>query len=309
MYDIEGFVGRNFDDYNYYGSPVTDLKVCCPFCPDRGAGDDQDYHLHIHIDPDKQVVHCFRCGYARSWIYFVIDITGLSYWQAVGELYVVPRLQDDIKGRLAVRVEEAKPKKAAALPEDFQPLHKTNIQESHLAHVARAYMKSRNFSINVCRQYNIGISEDVGYRIIIPIEHGYWQGRTIYKWLKPKYINPKSPARDILFNAAALELYNEVVICEGAFSAMAVGNNAIALIGKEPTEEKTRRILKSGADTFIIALEKGAYSSMNTLIDTLYNNGRKVVVWKYSTGDPADINGKYVSMGYDLKTKLSLLLE
>lgn len=309
MYDIEAFVGRNFQDYEYYGSPTTDLKVSCPFCESNGAGEDTGNHLHIHLHPDKQVVHCFRCGYSRNWVNFVIDITGLPYWQAVGELYVVPRIRSDIKGRFDVRVDDVKKPEHMGLPEDFQPLHKTNIQGSHLALVARKYMAHRGFNMSVCKSYNIGIAESVGYRIIIPIEQGYWQGRSIYKWLQPKYINPKAPARDILFNSQALDLYSEVVICEGAFSAMAVGNNAIALISKEATDERLRRILRSAADTFIIALEAGAYSSMKKLLDALVGSGKRVIVWKYLEGDPADPFNTFVTLDYDMKTRLSLLLE
>jgi DNA primase len=310
MYDIEQFVARQFDDYSYYGNPVTDIQISCPFCEERGAGYDSKHHLHIHIDDDKQVVHCFRCGYGRSWIHFVMDVTGLPYWQAVGEIYVRPKIRDGIiNGINTERVIPTVIAQESHFPEDFQLLHKTNIKESHLALAARRYMKHRHFPISVYRRYGIGIAESIGYRVIIPIEQGYWQGRSIYKWLKPKYMNPKVPARNILFNAGALEMYDEVVICEGAFSAMAIGDNAIALIGKEPTDEKIERILRSNVSKFVIALEDGAFASMSKLLDVLYARGKNVVVWKYLVGDPADDNNEFVSVQYDLKAKLSLLLD
>ena len=94
-YDIESFVTRNFDDYRYYGNPVSDIQVCCTQC------EDTKYHLHINLDSSKPVVHCFRCGYSANWIKFVMNVSGLSYWNAVGELYVIPKIRGDIKEKLS----------------------------------------------------------------------------------------------------------------------------------------------------------------------------------------------------------------
>lgn len=309
MYDIEGFIERNYTDFRYYGNPATDISICCPFCEARGAGADNKYHLQLHLDPDKQVVHCFRCGYAGTWVQFVLDSTSMPYWQAIGELYVKPRVREDLDDRLRKKMMKTGVidiSKEYQLPEDFRLLEMRD--NSRLAAVARKYLWKRGFSPKVSQKYNLGIADSVGFRLIIPIERGYWQGRALVKYVTPKYLNPKEPAKDILFNVKALHLYEEVVVCEGFFSAIAIGDNAIALIGKEPTDEKLERILKSTAKRFIIALEAGAFSSMQKLADALDHAGKEVILWKYEgDNDPAN-SSQHTTQVYDLKAKLSNLL-
>jgi hypothetical protein len=191
------------------------------------------------------------------------------------------------------------------LPKDFQLL---SMAKSPLATRARRYLRTRGMGGTVWKRHNLGISDSVGYRVIIPIEKGYWQARRLFSWLEPKYLNPSEPATDILFNAPALEMYDEVVVCEGFFSAIAVGDNAIALIGKEPTKEKMARLISSNASSFIIALEAGAFLSMGKLADALRRAGKQVTIWKYETGDPAD-NNNYEEIPYNLKAKVSMLLK
>lgn len=309
MYDIEGYITRNFEDYKYYGNPVSDISICCPFCVDRGAGDpDTKFHLNVHLDADKQVVHCFRCGYSASWIQFIITYSGVTYWQAIGELYVTPRVRSDLSEHIKEKFTQPiiSTSSKSTLPYDFRLLEVSD--KTRLAKVAKNYLRRRGFGKAVWKRYSLGIADSIGYRVIIPIEDGYWQARALYSYITPKYINPVTEARGVLFNSRALEIYAEVVICEGFFSAISVGDNAIALIGKEPTTEKIRRLVKSSCDVYIIALEANAFNTMQRLADALSRAGKRVSFWVYETGDPADsVPSSKVS--YDLKTKLSMLLE
>lgn len=112
-----------------------------------------------------------------------------------------------------------------------------------------------------------------------------------------------------MFNGKALEMCDEIVVCEGAFSAMAVGSNAIALIGKEMTKEKQYRILNSNnVCKIIVALERGAFYSMQMFMDKAVAIGKEVVVWKYNTGDPAD-SVDFEVLQYNLRTRVALTLE
>jgi len=306
MFDIQGFVYRWFEDVYPYGNPASDLSVPCPFCENRIGDPDSRHHLNISID--KHVVHCFRCSYKNSWINFIIDVTGYPYHRAIGELYHPPRMvefADTIKSSF-----EKSPQRAVegafSLPDDFIPLPEATNSDGRRA---IKYLINRGFNNIHWKTYGLGIAQSVPDRVIIPIEDGYWQGRSIFKWMSPRYLNPGKPSSGVLFNSAALYHYPEVVVCEGAFSAMAVGENAIALIGKEPTDEKVSRILESPVSKIIITLEPGAFSSMKKLIDAMYKNGKEVVVWNYKFGDPAEKDESHTVMDYNLKTAVELMLK
>jgi hypothetical protein len=235
-----------------------------------------------------------------------MDSTGLNYYQALGELYHPAKIRSDLKDSVEKKLLQLDTGKIIikyGLPEDYTPLSVAEYKDPLYTRCV-GYLRKRGFSPGAWFHYNLGYAHSIGYRVIIPIEYGYWQGRRIFKWDEPKYLNPDIPSREVLFNSRALNEYNEVVICEGAFSAMAVGYNAIALISKEATKEKMDRLLKSQIESFIIALEPGAYSSMSKLAERLHRNGCKVVLWKYSTGDPADPDGQFEVVEYGLKSKL-----
>ena len=302
MLSIEEWVGREFRDYSEYGNPITDLRVDCPFCGD-------DYKQHLHISINKQAVHCFRCGHSSSWIGLVMDVTGLPYHLALGELYVTPRIRGDIKDEVITRLtrwgQDDAYLKQFTLPRDFKLLQHAR---NKVAGAARKYLMGRGFGSWHWKRYRLGAALTQGLRVVIPIERDYWQARAVYDWITPKYINPKAEARDVIFNSSALELYDTVVICEGAFSAMAVGENAVALIGKEPTRNKIERLMATDVEKYIIALEPDAYGTMRKLADALDRSDKQLEIWAYDVGDPAT-DDSYDVLNYDLKTRLSLAMQ
>jgi DNA primase len=264
----------------------------------------------MHVSLIKNVVHCFKCGYGGSWITFVMDVLKCNYFQAVSELYVVPKIRKDIAETLVEQLQKKSiirhEKTDLQLPYDFQLLKDSH---SDAAKQAIRYMsKTRGFSKEDWEFYNIGICmATLPMRVVIPVEDGYYQARAIPEWLEPKYKNPKSEARYYLFNSAALELYDEVVICEGAFSAMAVGRNAVALLGKELPIEKLERLLESGVKKFIVALDYGAGKFAVEVSDSLHKGGKEVSMWKFKDErDPAD-GGEYEELPYDFGAKLKMM--
>ena len=303
MFDITGYVYRNFPEVRDYGNPVTDLQVSCPFCH-------SDTKLHMHVSIVKNVVHCFKCGYGGSWVSFVMDNSGISYAKAIMELYVTPKIREDISSTLEreLQAKSLVPDKKTnlCLPPDFQLLKDS---KSTAALKVVKYLEGRGFHKEDWEYYNIGMCTGTHpMRVVIPIEDGYYQARTIPSWLEPKYINPKSEARHYIFNSSALDLYSEVVICEGAFSAMAVGRNAVALLGKELTKEKLERLLDSKVETYIVALDYDAEKHAVAIADNLYKGGKTVKMWKFSDErDPAD-GGVYEELSYDFSSKLQMLL-
>lgn len=305
MLDIRKFVSNEFISVSPYGNPVTDLSVDCPFCSSRVGTEDTKGHLHISII--KQVVHCFRCEYSASWIQFIMDYKDWPYHRAFGALYQVPKirnfapdmLDDDSSDKILIEQHRVK------LPDDFSSLMFTN---SPMGLRLIDYLNSRGIETRHIVMYNLGMAPSLPGRVVIPIEGEYWQARTIYGWMHPKYMNPKSEARHYIFNSIALELFDEVVICEGAFSAMAIGENAVAILSKKATEEKIYRFIYSDVEKFIVALDSDATKQSIDLAHLLKRNGKKVDIWEYDEGDPADNNGVIEKSSFNFKKRIAGLL-
>jgi hypothetical protein len=297
MLDVTDFLYREFEDVR---DTENDYHVCCPFC-------DSDDKFHLAISKVKSAVHCFKCGYKGSWLTFVIDRTGLSYAFALAELYKAPRLREDYSTQLFATKGKVARDVLKDLPADFVGvLDSDEVMFSK----ARKYLKKRGFGKEEIQYYNLGICPETHpYRVIIPVEFGYYQARGVYKWMEPKYMNPQVEARDYIFNSRALELYDEVPILEGAFSAMAIGKNAVALIGKEPVQEKVERFINSDVKRFCVGLDYGAEKWAVMLATKLSRAGKEVVMWDFQDDrDPAD-GGTYTNLSFDLKNILYMKMK
>jgi DNA primase len=297
MLDISDFLYRQFDDVR---ETENDFHICCPFC-------DSDEKYHLAIAKEKQAVHCFKCGYKGSWIKFVIDRTGLPYFLALAELYRTPKIREDSYKELFQHSGKVFRDTLKDLPTDFEGvLEGEGIMFSR----ARKYLRRRGISKELWKFYNLGVCQETHpYRVVIPVEYGYYQARAMLKWMEPKYINPDVEARDYIFNSQALELYDEVPVLEGAFSAMAIGKNAVALIGKEPVKEKVERLVNSSVKRFCIGLDYDAARWTVMLADKLSRAGKEVAMWNFQDArDPAD-GGVYEELSYDLKNILYMRMK
>lgn len=307
-YDIVGFVERQFDKISYYGSPHTDIRVDCPFCIDRVGKDDTKQKLFISIH--KPVVHCFRCDYSTTWWKFVRDVLGpkTRYIDIYSELYTEPPVSSfQTVSNKFYTDKGVKPKVIEfSLPEDFQGLWEEPV--TALSNLARNYARKRGFGRSYWIKYHLGVAMSVGWRLIIPIERDYWQARTLFKGVEPKYRNPKVTSQECIFNVEAMEIYQEVVVCEGAFSAMSVGSNAIALIRKKIVDEQLVRLVKSKVQHFILTIEPDAFKSMDYLANALRLAGKDVTLWTYDEGDPNDTAVPDKIVDYNLRTRVEMLL-
>lgn len=295
MFDVEGFVEREFPEYRRSGD---EIQTHCPQCSDN--------HFHFYINVEKGLCHCFKCGYSRNIVGLVIDLTGLSYYRALGELSIHPSLRhlEEKLGRL--KKTEELPAYQVQLPAGFENL---STMESLPGKMAKKYLAGRGFGGWHIQRHNLGMAYSVPWRIVIPIEYDYWQARSLLKSLEPKYVNPKSPAKAAIFNSFALQLYEEVVICEGAFSAMAVGEHAIALIGKEVPEEKFERLAQASVKRYAVALDSDAKKFAAALAERLSRSGKEVEVWDYHEGDPAENDGIVEHKQYSFRTKVEMRMK
>lgn len=296
----------------------TDLRVPCPFCEARIGHEDGDHHLYISIV--KNAVHCFRCEYSASHVGLIMDIDACSYGHAAAQVYrstsVLASQLDELcqRGLWEDDVDAVSATRVAIddMPSEFIPfteaLKVTSGYISKACDLCCKYLRQRGI-LDEAIYYGLGMwNHAAGYGlIVIPIERGFWQERSVFP-RKPKYMSPKMPKEDRLFNWRALDLYDSVIITEGALSAMSIsGRNAVALIGKDATEEQIARLIKAKPTHYIVALDADATSNALKLADRLYRAGKAVNIRQYAYGDPNSCN-KYHDMVYGWSTRIAMML-
>jgi len=144
-------------------------------------------------------------------------------------------------------------------------------------------------------------------RVWILVDTNWWQGRLIIPG-QPKYISPPWPKSDSLWNADALVNGGKVVVCEGVFSAIAVGDSAIALCGKSMSNLQAKRIATAGLDEIVVMLDADAVDYACETARVLHSRcNAKIMIQYMASGDPAlGVRGKLVNYDWRLTVENAL---
>jgi hypothetical protein len=241
---------------------------------------------------------------AESYAEVLRYLGGQAYTSVNGYETVADRL----KAMWLTERNQAKPENTTEMPYWFVPFPTQAPGDMH-ARMVLKYALSR-LSANDILWHNVGYCADVdeklwNYRVIFPIERGFFQGRLINNNGRAKYLSPKMEKEDRLFNYVALQRHQHVYIAEGIISALALGPNAIAVIGKAATDEQTFRIANSRVERYTIAFDADTEFSkgITDLADRLVAFGRDVVIRQYAEGDP-DSCQIYTEKEYNLRYKV-----
>ena len=265
-----------------------EIIVDCPIC--------YDTKKHLYINIVKKVVHCFRCGYSATVKRFLRE----------NNLLIGPPENFDILDVLdsgfVSLVKRENEQKNVSLPEFMDVLDFEDA--SWLGRIAVQYLKSRGVTDGQIRRHKIGYCYSGKYagRIIVPIfmfgELVYWIARIIEhptvrlqvaKHPDRKVLNPSVSKRSILFNYDTAKLSDEVVVCEGVFDALAienVGQSAVALLGKEMTDEQAMLLTALNCEKITVCLDADAYENALLAAEKLDRFGNRVLVAKLEEGDP-----------------------
>jgi len=287
----------------------SDLIVRCPFCLNRAGS--ADISGHLYISTVDEVCHCFRCDYKAGWYQLISDVTGVSYGDARREL------AESSMTPLYLLVRRAKGQAGDDLlemPSNFILLADA-LQQGVLlkrkAEVAGSYVKGRLRSLIIgweiyLGKWGIWRSSDWKHSVVMPVERGWWQERIIHQGKGPKYLSAPAPKEDRLYNWQALG-NDKVYVAEGIFSAVALGQSAVALCGKEATPEQIERLGRSKTGTYVVCLDAGTNRESLALAKQLYSYGKKVIVRWYLLGDPADM-GVYSEEEFSWKSNVTMAL-
>lgn len=307
MESIENWAHTFFGDSVVPIGGGDDLKVDCPFCGDTKK--------HLYISVIKPAAHCFKCEWRGSWLHLVKEASGLdSYAEAAQHLIKPLGLvdYDTVADRLSKRAAKLTRDSGihVRMPEWFIPFALDS--SSYLSRMILSYAL-RRVAVEDVLYFGAGFCSDLdhpaAWRLVFPIERGYWVARAIVSHDSPKYLTPEFPKNDRLFNPTALTQAGTLYVAEGVFSGIALGRNSTAVLGKSASDDQADRIAASRADEVVIAFDADARAGSRTiaLAEHLTDRGKPVSIRRYAWGDPEDCrlwNDVLYDWGYKARVQL-----
>jgi len=228
--NIVAFLKDHGVPYELSGKNLSKGRVglCCVFCHDTG--------FHGSFTADGQIYYCWKCGW-HSAQESLQRLTGLSYFELATAL-----MEYDGASQIGNIARKQAQGTTIELPGgELKPVH-------------RQYLEKRGFDPDILEAKHgfkgTGIAGEFKYRIIIPIE---FEGKTVsftsrdytgqqelrYKTLsvEKSVVDPKN----LLYNHT-LAVQESVMVAEGPFDALKLGDGAVATLGTSVTEAQVRKI-------------------------------------------------------------------
>ena len=160
------------------------------------------------------------------------------------------------------------------------------------------YLLNRDIDETDIWKYKIGYC-DRGYfrnRIIIPSFDTYgnlnnFVARTISNdkdvW---NYLKPKGVDEDNIINFEILINWNQpIILCEGSFDAISIGDNAVPLFGKNISSKLLHNLLRESVEKIYVCLDKDALKSSIRIVEKLRSFGKKIYFVELDAKDPSEI--------------------
>lgn len=245
----------------------------CPKC--------KHHKKKLSVNLRKNVFKCWVCDLTGSSLSRLIKSYGSfknrNDWSVCDQSF---SLSETSLENTLFQKNENNEEKLISLPKEFVTLTgKTN----HLANAAIRYLKNeRNITKEDILKWKIGYcgSGDYAGRIVIPSFNkngyvNYFIART-YKndWIK--YKNPPIEKSNMIFNHLYVDWSEDLVLTEGVFDAIVVGN-AVPLLGSTMMEYSTlfQEIAKHDT-TIYLALDPDAEKKARALIKDMLRYGIEV---------------------------------
>jgi DNA primase len=255
----------------------------CPLCNHRKP------KLEINLVPtskNENPWHCWACdakGKTISSLFKTIKVEKNKYSELNSILGTATKI-DKLEFNLNIE-----------LPKEYKPLY--NISKADIiARHALSYVKKRGITPVDILKYQIGYCETGRYanKIIIPNydskgKLNYFIARSFEKDSVKKF-DAISTDKNLIIGFENLINWDlPVILCEGAFDAIAIKRNAIPLYGKTLSKQLTKKLLTNNIKDIYLALDNDALKSTTKIAEELLNSGKKLYVVQLDGKDPSDM--------------------
>ena len=254
----------------------------CPFCNHRKP------KLEINLVTNDEGKNFWEC--------WVCKTRGQSIFSLVKQLKLPKIEAHEVLKYVKKGIKYEYTNEAVELPKEYQPLFSAS-ETSIIAKKVKNYLYERGLTDNDFIKYSIGYTTtgEYGGRIIIPSYStsnrlNYFVGRT-YEGAYFKYKNPQT-SKDIVFFENLINWDQPIILCEGAFDAIAIKRNAVPLLGKSISPSLWKKILTSNLTDIYIALDTDAQTQALEIAEKLIAAGFKVFLIELPGKDPSEMGFK-----------------
>jgi DNA primase len=163
------------------------------------------------------------------------------------------------------------------------------------------YLTQRGITIFDILKYRIGYCETGEYsgKIIIPSydaqgQLNYFVSRAFYKADKQKHKNPKI-SKDIIGFEMTINWAEPIILCEGAFDAIAVKRNAIPLFGKIIQPALQKKIIEERVKNIYICLDADALKNALSIAERFMAEGLNVYFVELQNEDASELGFQQIT--------------
>lgn len=261
---------KNGNDYTFH----------CPFC--------KHHKPKLVINVESGMYNCWTCHPATK---------GKNLAYLLKKVNAHPDHVKEMKSYFssASDKQEVEAEHSVSLPKEFKPLYDisdTSIDKKR----AITYLRSRGISEEDIKRYNIGYCAFGRYqnRIIIPSYDNrgvvnYFVARSMDKNAYTKYDAPSCKKTEIVGMENMINWNIPVILCEGAFDAIAIKRNAIPLFGKTIPKAVMTKLVESTVKTVYLALDEDALAQSMDYAKQLLDYGKEVYLLELEGKDPSKI--------------------
>ena len=208
-----------------------------------------------------------------------------TYFEQLNKIVESSRYKHDSSKKETIEV--------ISLPNEYIPLwNKKNTPDYRNA---IHYLTTRGVTVFDILKYRIGYCESGEYsgKIIIPSydcngQLNYFVSRAFYQADKFKHKNPKI-SKDIIGFDLTINWAEPIVLCEGAFDAVAIKRNAIPLFGKIIQPMLQKKIIENRVRDIYICLDADALRNALQIAERFMGEGINVHFVELQDDDASDL--------------------
>lgn len=281
--EVESFIYSSLEKVKRSGNGFI---ARCPVCGDSKTNPNKRrLHIDFYNKYDEWVYTCYNggcpnpSGNIQSLYAFV---HGVTYLEADNILNNRKYDSDKLKKKLnstGVNIVEEKDESRGVLDLDLSKCYRLtdkpdSLQGKKYIDILKKFIIERR----IPTRYNPMICFDGVYenRIILPVyddnELVYFQGRKIFDWMEPKYLNPVVVKENIILNKNNFDRDKFIIVTEGLTCAYNIGNQGTSCLGAAISDEVLEKLFQYTDIGVIIALDnpkkdKSGYKNYQKIIE------------------------------------------